>query len=293
MRVRVPVRSSLLVALAIAGLSATACYSGDSNKAAAGPSGAVDGISLRPVSASYHGRELVVTVRVEGRDELGEVVVLFDRPKFSAGQGGVSYASRSWSDQTDPRLIFAAFEISGEPQASAGMFEIAELGFLTSDEATAASKNGTSQPRRVIGGWRVPVQAANTHDRLRTIEMNSVQPLGSGAMRIQRISIASDSITVHGKLEGFSREQIQEIVLAPATLTGAAGDGKFIGGRSGFGPGLADFELTFSKIGGRVQLSIPFNVAGLSAGGRAQNVAAADSLKALAGQVSQFDLSLE
>ena len=139
----------------------------------------------------------------------------------------------------------------------------------------------------------MPVQAANTHDPLRTIEVNELQPLGSGAMRIQRVSITFDSITVHGRLEGFSREQIQEIVLAPATLTGAAGGGQFIGGRSGFGPDLADFELTFSKIGGHVQLSIPFNVAGVSAGGRAQNAAAADSLKAVAGQVAKFDLSLE
>lgn len=265
----------------------------DSVGVSAGPSGTVDGITLRPVLSSFDGRELVVTVRVEGREELGEVVARFDRPKFSDGRGGVSYTSRSWSDQADPRLIVAAFEISGGPQTSAGMFEVRELGFLSTGEAAAARQSGVSQPRRVAGGWRVPVQAVNTAGQVRTIEINARQPLGTRGIRVQRVSITANSITVHGQLEGFSPEQIQEIILAPATLTGAVGAGEFLSGRSGFGTELADFELTFAKVGGNAQLSIPLNVAGITAGGRAQNQPAAESLRAVAGLVSSFDLNLD
>lgn len=56
--------------------------------------------------------------------------------------------------------------------------------------------------------------------------------------------------------------------IAPASLVANGRTAAFLGGRSGYGPGNASFELRFEPVAGAIgTLSVPFNVVGVNVGG--------------------------
>lgn len=228
------------------------------------------GITVTVGSVVSTGSETQVTVSIDGHTDLGDAVASFSRPVLvDESHNGRQYqalrAKRLDENGRSYEFVFEAL-----PNAAAVTFRIGDFVFESLEQRVAyvddlrAGRTPATLPARhsVRGVWQVSGQAELQPGEVRNLAAHA--PYGPGRIVVERAVIAPDkaSVTVTGHIEGMTPEELSVLQLAPASLAAAGGSvEQFLGGRSGFGPGRASFELRFSFAhADNFVLTVPFGV---------------------------------
>jgi len=250
-----------------------------------------ENIVLLPTGVEVDAGSVTVSVRVSGGLEQGEILARYSRPRLSDSAGLDVFARRSWTDADDSRLLHAEFPMSVESPRDV-VFTVGDLSFQTQSEFEAMKRGEGAAVRTASGDWSISV-ALEPNPFVKTSPVSLEASFGPGTIRITEISRSEQQVRIAGEISGFSEDQIPDIVLAPVSLKEGDSELAFRGGRSGFGPGRASFEFTFSAPTGRsLTLSVPLNLSGVTASGKSQNPKAIEGLRTYAGAITRLDIKL-
>ncbi len=210
------------------------------------------GVTVRVLDVSAGASETVVRVLVSGRDADGDTVNLLGRSAIVL-PNALPQGERS--GQSDGRLLTLRFDPL--PGGLAGdSVEVQINGLALSRKPIGQASDSD---RSIIGsfGLRVSRTEITTVASQRNL-VDHRSGFGPGAVRLTEIVQDPDVTVVRGRLEGFSPEQLQDLGLGSPVLLDRAGRSvEWVSSRSGFGPGLADFELRFRRApGGSATLTI-------------------------------------
>lgn len=250
-----------------------------------------ENITLLPAGVEVDAGSVTVSARVAGGLEQGEILARYSRPRLSDAAGLDVWARKSWTDADDSRLLHAEFPMSVESPRDM-VFTVGDLSFQTQSEFDAMRRGEGAAVRTASGDWSISVRL-EPNPSVKTSPVALETSFGPGSIRITEISRSEQQVRILGEISGFTEDQIPDIVLAPVSLKEGDSELAFRGGRSGFGPGGASFELTFSAPTGRsLTLSVPLNLSGVTASGETHNPKAIEGLRIYAGAIARLEIEL-
>ena len=194
-----------------------------------------NGVSLALVGVVADSTQLVLSIRVTGKEELGSHVSF--GPTFLHSDSGEAVPlSRSSSDPADPRTISLTF-----PALATG------AGKWNLTVSSLDFRNLTGAPRSVTTNLELPFEARIEMKEPPAATLSSSQrvDVGHGAAVVDRIVFAPTGIVVTGHLEGFARDDIPALDLTPSMSDSQGTALVLVGGRSGYGENNAAFEFRF------------------------------------------------
>jgi hypothetical protein len=258
----------------------------------------LQGVTVSIVSIDASSSGTAINIRVQGRDELGEILSSTSRPILLEENGARHNATRATTDSDAPReqtIFFEALPSNASVSLVLGdlVFETAGERAARVDRARAGEPSNSEYGRTVSGKWSISTTVIRQANVARESEMHVAAGYGPGTIVVDHVVITHDETTITGHVVGFLPGQFEDIEIAPAAMTVDQRSAQFLGGRSGYGPGNASFELRFASIAGTAaKLIVPFNVAGVNTSNSAHDPAALANLARYAGSASTVEFVL-
>jgi len=179
--------------------------------------------------------------------------------------------------------------------------ELSLTSVVAEEEARHSGKNELPAMHKITGNWIVRFPTAGFTRPVTTLALEgaTLNSFGKGKISVTQVNASGIDIVVDGHITGYSADELEELILTPSSMK--LNGGTIVGlssGRSGYGPGLGDFELHFtlpkepSTYSGLAELSVGLNVVGVTAGGQPIHPELAEGLRAYDGSHAQFDIQL-
>lgn len=207
------------------------------------------GIELTVNGVVADSTQVLLSVALDGAPELGGYPA-FGVASLVDAHGTELALQRSVTDRKTGRTVSLTFPgtLKGDGTwrltvESLDFPSPAIAGPVTRDTSPAAPTH------TVTGPWVIEFTPG-----VKVIDARSVAPVspaavfGVGRAVVDRVLMAPSGTVVQGHLEGFSPEQIAVVHLVPSITTATGNDLKLVGGRSGYGEGMAQFEFRFPVI---------------------------------------------
>jgi hypothetical protein len=292
--------SSLLAVLAVIVVYAAVSIEDRPAEASGTGRATLHGVTVSIVSIVASTEGTAVRIRVQGREDLGEILSATSRPVLVEESGARHDAQRASVDPDDPRqqtIFFEELAVDGPVSVV-----LSDLVFETESERDArieqvrAGGGGQSTSdygHTVPGKWTIAATIPGRLELAREATVNVAAAYGPGTMFLERVAVRDTEIVVTGHFEGFLPDQFADLEIAPAAMTVDRVTAQFVGGRSGYGPGNASFELRFANIAGMsAKLTVPFNVAGVNAPSPAKLPSSLANLAPYAGSAATVEFAL-
>lgn len=236
----------VLIWIAIIGaLAATALVRGDRSVPPMAPATAepgevstiAPGVTARVVSLEANAAEIIVSIQVDGRDDLGSRIALRG-PAFLTDSRGEQHIERGGT--IDGRVLHVSFPGLASLAPGPGVVHIGGIGLTNIYDQGPAPDDFTH-----VGAATLAVTLPASADVVRTA-LGEAAALGPGSVRIDTIVRSSNHLILEGTLEGFDAAQIQSLSLRGSRLVLADGSELPLAwARHGFGPELRGLELRF------------------------------------------------
>jgi hypothetical protein len=222
------------------------------------------GLEFNLLSIMSDTTQTVVSLRIDGKQDAGNMASPAGRPALIDDQGARYLALAILPDQDDPRAQTWLF-----PPVPAGASELvlsfdgvqlwhrpAEPGPTTQEPPNVLTL--TDIEVRMAVSWTGQLAPSEKHD----LGAASFSAFGKGRLVVDSFEVSTSGTVISGHLEGFSPDEIAEINMFPATLNLPDGSvAAAVWGRSGFGEGRESFEFRFLRLSPTgATLHVPFKV---------------------------------